>query len=278
LWCPGLVVIAAVSLVAVRGVLPVGTDASRIAVLAAWVTLFLALFVTRWGDVWLYKPLLALPGTAGIRVPGRVVLVLLFPAGIALAHLVDSSVRAARSAGIVPGFLTALLAVTLVMADQRLVPADDHHKDEWHYYRNRLDVTLARQSRLAEAINRRPSATFVFVFPSAADGPGGTMGLQAEVIRATQDLGLPCVNGWTGHFPKEWEFFTTYRELMKWLTVVNGVPPEQLAGMVVVGEPQPDKDLDYEALMRATYPPQRLRDLPVLTAGIRHLVQSEVVR
>jgi hypothetical protein len=267
--CPGLVVIAGVLLVAARGVLPIGTDATRVAVLAAWLTLFLAVFVTRWDDVWLYKPLLALPGVAGIRVPGRVVLVLLFPAGIALAHLVDTAVRAVRRAGSVPGFLTALFAVSLVMADQRLVPADDQHKNEWHYYRNRLDVTLARQSRLAEAINRQPSATLVYVFPSAADGPGDTMGLQAEVMRTTQDLGLQCVNGWTGHFPKEWENFKSYRELMKWLTVVNNIGPDQLEGMVVVGEPKPDEDLAYEAIMRATYPPQRLRDLPVLTAGFQ---------
>jgi hypothetical protein len=278
LWCPGLVVIAVVLMVAARGVLPIGTDETRVAILAAWVTLILAILVTRWGDVWLYQPLLALPGSAGIRVPARVVLVLLFPAGIALANLVDSADRTARQAGTVPGFLTTLLAITLVMADQRLVPADNEHREEWHYYHNPMALTLARQARLAEAINRRSSVAFVYVFPSAADGPGGAMGLQAEVIRTTQDLGLTSVNGWTGHFPKKWEHFSTYRGLLTWLTVDNELSPEQLAGMVVVGEPIPDKDPAYEALMRATYPPQLLRDLPTLPSEARASVASEAVR
>jgi hypothetical protein len=104
------------------------------------------------------------------------------------------------------------------------------------------------------------------------------MGLQAEVMRTTQDLGLTCVNGWTGHFPKGWEFFTTYRSLITWLTVVNEVPLEELAGMVVVGEPTPDKDLAYEALMRSTYPPQRLRDLSIFTAEVRASFANEAVR
>jgi hypothetical protein len=275
--CPGIVVLAALLLVAARGVRPVRTDPGRVAVVAAWATLLLAVLVTRWGGVWLYEPLLALPGAGGIRVPGRVVLVLLFPAGVAVAYAVGAAAGFARRAGIVPGLAVAAAALALVAADQRLVPVGGH-ADEWYYFRNPLDVTLARQARIAEAVGRHPPGAFVFVFPSAADGVGGKWGLQAEVMRATQDLGVPCVNGWTGYMPSGWGYFAGYRELMTWLTEENDTPPGQLAGLVVVGEPQPDKDAAYEARMRAAYPPRQLRSPPVFAAAPRPLARGAADR
>jgi hypothetical protein len=99
----------------------------------------------------------------------------------------------------------------------------------------------------------------VYVFPSEGNGPGAALGLQLEAVRACQDLGLPCINGYSGYVPGLWDYFTNYRDLMKWLTVSNSVPADRLAGLVVVGEPEPDRDPKYEAAMRAAYPPQPVK-------------------
>ena len=41
-----------------------------------------------------------------------------------------------------------------------------------------------------------------------------------------------------------------------WKAPVWTLAPDVLAGLVVIGEPEPDADHQYEAAMRATYPPR----------------------
>ncbi len=67
------------------------------------------------------------------------------------------------------------------------------------------------------------------------------------------------MNGWSGSVPREWNEFTTYRGLMKWLTETHAVAPDVLAGLVVIGEPEPDGDPRYEAEMRGRFPPRLLK-------------------
>ena len=86
--------------------------------------------------------------------------------------------------------------------------------------------------------------------------PLATVNLQLEAMRASQNLGLPCVNGYSGYFAREWDEFRDYRALLAWLTEKHHVPPEVVAGLVVVGEPVPDPDPRYEAEMRARFPPR----------------------
>jgi hypothetical protein len=253
LMFPGLLPIAAVLCAALLTLRPAAAGSGReAAVVAAWSALLLALLVTRFDDFWPYEPLTQLPGMGRIRVPGRIVLVLLFPAGVALAHVIDGVVRAAR-----PRFLKALVSVgvaLLVAAEQRLLPVEGH-EGEWFVFRTPRDLLRARTRRIIEAVRRDPNPTLVYVFPSLGDGFRGPFSLQPEAMRAAQDLGLPCANGWSGYVPPDWHYFAGYRELMTWLTA-NETPAEQLAGLVVVGEPVPDADSEYEARMRATYPPQ----------------------
>jgi hypothetical protein len=84
--------------------------------------------------------------------------------------------------------------------------------------------------------------------------------MQIEVMRACQDLGVPCVNGWSGYLPPKWDLFGSYRDILNWLTVRHATPPDRLAGLVLIGEvpPDPAADPEYEARMRATYPPHQL--------------------
>ena len=63
--------------------------------------------------------------------------------------------------------------------------------------------------------------------------------MQVEVMRAAQDLGVPCVNGYSGYLPYGWDYFPDHPSLMKWLTGHHHLSPEQLRGLVLIGDPQP---------------------------------------
>jgi hypothetical protein len=225
--------------------------------LAAWTTVVVALGVTQFGDVWPYAPLAHVPGIGGIREIARVVLVLLFPAGVVLAGCVDALCGAAGRAGKGPAVLVGVLALALVVADHWLAAPEGARAQEWAQTRYPLEHILTRQKLISDAIRRHPAPTLVYVFPSVADQKRlNVLVVQLEAMRAAQDLGLPTVNGWSGYIPHEWAYFTGYRSLMEWLTVQHHLPEGVLAGLVVVGEPAPDADPQYEAAMRARFPPQ----------------------
>ncbi|MBA4065266.1 MAG: hypothetical protein C0501_16450 [Isosphaera sp.] len=252
---PGLLPAAAVLVVAAAGFFPAGAGAARrAAVAAAWTTVLLAVLVTRFGDVWLYESVANLPGAGGIRVPGRVCLVLLFPAGLALGHLLDTGVRLARRVGTGPAAAVAVAGLAAVALDQRLVPVGPVREGVWFQFRAPVSDVVARQERIARAVRRHPDPRFVYVFPSAGTGEGDRYALQLEVMRATQDLGLPCVNGWSGYIPPGWNFFANYRELATWLLTANEWPPERLHGLVAVGAPGPPPD-EFDTFLRNTFPP-----------------------
>jgi hypothetical protein len=255
--CPGLIPLAAVALglVVVIRPGPLGGRGSAVAV-AALSAALIGLLVTHYGVMWCYEPIARLPGVSGIRALGRVVMVLLFPAAVVMAAGADLALSAARRWGQVPAILVALLAFTGTAADQWLTRVDGPRAADWAPLRCSLDVTLWRQDRIAEAVRRHPAPTLVYAFPAAGTGQGGSIALQLEAVRVAQDYGLPCVNGWSGHWPHSWTFFPNYRALMNWLTVTNSVPANRLAGLVIIGEPNPDLDPSYETGMRAAHPPQ----------------------
>jgi hypothetical protein len=237
---------------------PLGGRWAAVAV-GAWATLLLALLVTRYGSFWPYELLTKLPGGAGVRAVGRIVLVLLFPAGLAVAATADALVRAAGRLGRVPAAAVAVAVLAAVATDQWLTPTDGPRSADWDPLRYSKAQAVARQARLVEAIRSHPNPRLVYVFPSAvADGPFANVALQIEAMRAAQDAGVQCVNGYSGYFAIGWSEFRGYRELLTWLTETNHLPPDVLAGLVVIGEPEPDADPQYEAAMRAAYPPRRV--------------------
>ena len=130
------------------------------------------------------------------------------------------------------------------------------HAAKWGMMRSPKETAVRRQAAIGAPIRRHPAPALVYVFPSVgAGGVGGTLGVQCEAMRAAQDAGVPCVNGWTGYLPPGWDFFPGYRPLLVWLAE-TGAPPAAVAGLVVIGEPTPDADPRYEAAMRAAYPPR----------------------
>ena len=261
---PGLVTLAALAVGLALMVRPGPFGDTRAAVaVAAWSAVLLALVVTRFEDVWLYAPVTHIPGIGGIRAIGRVVLVLLFPAGVALAGCVDVVVARAGRVGRVPALLAGAIFLALVVADHWLAPKSGERAAEWAEMQYPLEHILARQERIGAAIRRQPGATLVYVFPSVGENKrDARLVVQLEAMRASQDLGIPCVNGWSGYLPNDWEFFLGYRDLMTWLTVRHKTPPDRMAGLVVIGEPVPDPDPLYEAVMRAAFPPRAVAPPP----------------
>jgi hypothetical protein len=223
------------------GVLACGLAARRrptpVNVLAA-AALGVVVFTTRVGGVCLYDPVFHLPGVGGIRVVARVVLVLLFPAGLAIGVVIES----------LPGrWWKRGMVLAVVVADQAILPPGH---TGWPGLRTRVAGLNDPIDRLADAIRtRRPEARVLYVFPAADDKaelPGDGV-RQLQVMFAAQRLGVPTVNGYSGYWPHRWELFRDYDALLHWL------PKDKHAGLVVVGEPT--RDSPANAAGRATYPP-----------------------
>jgi hypothetical protein len=225
--------------------------------IAAGSAILLGIVFTRFGDVWLYEPILDLPGGGAIRAVGRVVLVLLFPAAIAVAGLLQAIVDLTARIGQLPACLAAALALGLVVTDQWLTSTTGPRREDWEQLRYSREHAEARQNRLIVAISRHPNPRLVYVFPSEAEATlFGLTNLQIEAMRAAQDLSIPAINGYSGYMATGWDCFSDYRTLIEWLTVTNRVHPDVLLGLVVVGEPVRDEDPEFEAEMRTRFPPQ----------------------
>jgi hypothetical protein len=236
--CPGLIPLAAVALGTLVVVRPsqLGDKAAVVAI-CALAALLIGLVFTRFGDTWYYERIAKLPGARGIRAIGRIVLVLLFPAGVVMAATADLLSRAARKAGRTLSVVAAILLLGVTAGDQWLSRPDGEHSAGWREMRCSLDDCLAGQAHITEAIHRHPQPRLVYVYITAI--PGGQLAVQVAAMRSSQDCGIPCVNGWSGHAPKGWDYFTTREEVLRWLNETNHLPPDVTAGLVVVGEPSP---------------------------------------
>ena len=218
-------------------------------------SILLAVWVTRWESFWPYDWATSVPGIGKIRAVGRVVLVLLFPLGLATAEWLTRVLSRHQTWWkVFGGILVAVLA-----AEQTLLPTEERHA--WAEAGGR--VSLSRQQRwqdqLKAILASHPHPQMVYVFPSELP-PAPVLDhqhykLQLLAMRATQDLGLPCINGYSGYLPSGWYVFTTYRDLFDWLIAVHRLRPYQLRGLVLVGEPEADDDPEYEGIMRQQYPP-----------------------
>lgn len=222
--------------------------------LLGWASLLLALWVTQWGDYWLYDPFLQLPGFRQIRAVGRVILVLLFPLGLAVAAILSWLLARWPQRWAVVAVSLGLLIMAI---EQTLLPTS--WEEQWYRQRHSLGQQLRWQKQLETAIRSHPRPKLLYVFPSELP-PGLPQEdryyrLQVIAMRAAQNAGIPCVNGYSGYIPVEWDIFFGYRTLFEWLTQKYSVPAEQLRGLVLIGEPEPDGEPEYEGIMRQAYPP-----------------------
>lgn len=208
------------------------------ATVAAWSTASLMLLVTVFPELWLYRPITELPGGCSIRAIGRVVLVLLFPMGIAVADCIDGVVNWARRASPALAFGAAIAAIGLVSLDNWLTSPEGERASVWIGERTRREVLVAQQQQIQAAILKHPAPRLVYVLPSTFHVPGRDLSIvlvitQLEAMRATQDLGIPCVNGYSGYFPNDWDYFRTRQEVLEWLQS-QGVSRDLVVGLVIV--------------------------------------------
>ena len=234
---PGFVPLAAVAtgLLAAFWTKRFGDRAGTVAV-AAWSVALLVMLVTAFEDMWLYRSILAIPGGGTVRAIGRIVLVLLFPMAVIVASGVDWLVGRASRLGKIPAIAIGIAAVALVAWDQSLLNINGESAHEWGAARYTLQTAIAKQDAIKAVILRHPHPTVVYVFtPPDVSGPVFYI-RQIEAMRASQDLGLPCVNGYSGYLPHGWKQFLNECEVMEWL-VKTHAPPERLTGIVYVDNP-----------------------------------------
>ena len=236
-WLPLLGVIAAAALAARR------CDPPAVLAVAALVVVVCTTRVGAGdgiGGFCLYDPLFRLPGGGSIRVVSRVVLVLLFPAGLGLGFLLEELARGRRTVGVA--------LVGLVAADQFVLPRGE----AWDTHRVPVAGVTDDTMRLVELVRReRPDVKLLYVFPKPTDTntlPAAGVG-QMNVVWAARWLGASTVNGYSGYWPNGWTLPRDYDGLFRWL------PEDQREGLVVVGESAGDTPTDRAA--RAAYPPLR---------------------
>jgi hypothetical protein len=245
---PGLVPLAAL----LAGVF--GFARRPVVLTSAAVVLLTVALTTRVGGYALYDPLLYLPGVPGMRAVGRVVLVLLFPLAVLVAALTGELMRLAGRLGNGAAVACGVTVLGLLVADQWLVRQDGLRGGEWAAYRFPKAAAVDRRERLGEVIRRHPNPRLVYVFPDPNADEVGTLVRQLDAMWASQQLGVPAVNGYSGYWPPGWVVFIDYAGLFRWLKG-HGLTDEEMAGLVLVGEPSGGDDPGFEWAMRSRFPP-----------------------
>lgn len=219
---PGLipclgVVVGFVVVVAGRGRSP---GLSGLAGVAAVVVALAAVVVVR-GEHWSpYERLMSLPLVGSLRGVGRVILVLLLPLGLLTGWLVHVAVGRAARHGVAPAAAAVVVALLVVLADQRVRGPDD---PAWDKRRFAVAEARDRRLRLSETIRDEveradrtgPEPVVVYLFPRSRDG--WDLPTQLDAMCAAQDAGVPTMNGWTGYPPRGWYPFQNFTEIEVWL-------------------------------------------------------------
>lgn len=206
-------------------------EAIRFAAVGAVATLLIAVFTTKFADETLYRFTFDLPGIGGIRAIGRVILVLLFPLGIALGVAVDRVIVATS-----PKWKGAVTTVLLlgIAVDQSTLPISDELWNGMHF-----TITEARTRREAATaqVRAHPEASAFYIYVNAADSvhPMEYVSVSIDAMWAATETGVPTVNGY-GYPPPGWMRFKTWAQLVEWLEK-NGANTEFLSRFIVLGMP-----------------------------------------
>ncbi len=168
----------------------------------------------------LYTYLYAVPGVHAFRGVARVGLVLVFPAAAALAYwLTAGQAWLTRRAGTTFAAFAVSLLLPLVAADQAL--------------RREGFTTVAkavcqeRARHLAEQVRRQfPEARLFLNLQDRPEDARHDFFARAilqhlDAMMASQDLGIPTVNGYSGWGPRDYDLFWTVQDLEHWKQAVR---------------------------------------------------------
>jgi hypothetical protein len=133
------------------------------------------------------------------------------------------------------------MALAIVAVDPWLSSPDGERAAAWQGERTPRSLVIANQEKIKETIAKHPTPTLVFAFVYDLSGPNDPVLIHMDVMRACQDLGLPCVNGYSGYLPLGWDNFSTKKELMNWLESRH-VQADKMAGLVLIGAPSTLKE------------------------------------
>lgn len=220
------------------------SEARRLAAAAALAFAVLFLFTLNFQGVCPYARLIFLPGVSAIRGVTRIVLILLFPAALAVAYGIACLQQwIARKCGHGPGILVALALVVLVVVDQTM---DAASASRWTKQQCQERVAAL----VAEVLQRDPAPRlFVDVRASERENSWLETRQQLTAMAAAQSLGIPTLNGYSGWSPQGWTPFRRWEHYHWWkAAIVDRVGADNLRkrvpgyaqngfeGLVVVGD------------------------------------------
>ena len=159
----------------------------------------------------LYAPFVSLPGVSAIRVVSRLALVLLFPAALAVAFgfsRLETETR--RRLGTGPAFVAITLLLALVVVDQKM---DDDDGTGWTKQQCQESVAAL----VDEVRQSNPNARLFFDIRANASGnEDDKVRQETRAMAASQVLGIPTLNGYSGWSPEGWGDFTCWEHLDYW--------------------------------------------------------------
>jgi hypothetical protein len=191
-----------------------------------------------------YTRLIFLPGVSAIRAVTRIVLVLLFPAALAVACGIAQLQRwLADKRGAVPAALVAVALVVLVVVEQTM---DAASASRWTKPQCQQRVAAL----VEEVLQRDPTARlFVDVRANGRKNSGEEISQQLTAMAAAQRLGIPTLNGYSGWSPQGWAAFRHWEEVDSWkAAIIDRVGEDKLRqrvpgyaqngfeGLVVIGD------------------------------------------
>jgi len=168
----------------------------------------LALSVTLFGNGSLFMLTTYIPGVNSLRVPGRIMLVLLFPLAL-LAAAGFQAINDSSGATTKEKKIYKLVALVLVATDLMLVYPESSNISDWQ---SRAKTLITKNLSI---INQNPSA-ILFTFPGPPKQPSGNSQIDGMFVAAI--LNRKTINGYSAWSPISTSAPTNCEGLKLWLS------------------------------------------------------------
>lgn len=216
--------VAWTAVIAAMALLWRGQDRKPLAALVLALALSL-LFCLRVGDLSLYEPIAGLPGFSALRAIDRFVPVLavFFSALVAV-------VTARVKVGPVTGAVLSVLVCVAVFLDNR-VNVSELKQYNKHGAREMVERAVLDMQLMKDSTTTAVAYTPVRGIQPFREDHERSIAIHLTAMLAGQELGVPVVNAYTGHYPgnhmRFWDLQTP-RSLVEWCAF-NRIPTEQVS-------------------------------------------------